>query len=147
MSEKTIKLIVTAPQGNLYNDELEQITATTMLGEITILPNHIPLISILQSGELIIQKDGKKIPFAVYGGFIEIKNNNEVIILADSAEHVDAIDEANVEAAAKKAEEILKEKFNTSDYEDAALNLAREQARLRIVKKYKNQGIRTSHQN
>lgn len=135
-----LKLSVTTPEGDLFKGEASQITVNTEMGEITILPNHIPLVSIIQPGELLIKQNNQEIPLAIYGGFIEIKNNNEVSILADAGEKISAIDEAKAEAAKVKAEEILKQKFNTADYEDAALNLQRELARLKIVRKYKHKG-------
>lgn len=132
-----LKLSVSTPEGDLFKGEIDQVTVNTEMGEITILPNHLPLVSIVQPGELLIKQDKKEIPLAVYGGFLEVKNNNEIILLADAGEKVEEIDEAKAEEARVKAEQILKEKFNTADYEDAALNLAKELARIRIAKKYK----------
>ena len=132
-----IKLAVSTQEGDLYKGEVDQITVNTEMGEITVLPNHIPLVTIVQPGELMIRQDKQEIPLAVYGGFFEIRNNNEAILLADAGEKVEEIDEAKAEEARKKAEQILKEKFNTADYEDAALNLQKELARLRLAKKYK----------
>ena len=136
----TFKLSVTTPEGDLFKGDVSQITVNTEMGEITILPNHIPLVSIIQPGELLIKQNNQETPLAVYGGFIEIKSNNEVSILADAGEKVSAIDEAKAEAAKIKAEEILKQKFNTADYEDAALNLQRELTRIKIARKYKHKG-------
>jgi len=132
-----LKLSVSTPEGDLFKGEIDQVTVNTEMGEITILPNHLPLVSIVQPGELLIKQDKKDIPLAVYGGFLEVKNNNEIVLLADAGEKVEEIDEAKAEEARIKAEQILKEKFNTADYEDAALNLAKELARIRIAKKYK----------
>lgn len=131
-----IKLSVSTPEGDLFKGEADQVTVNTEMGEITILPNHIPLICIVQPGELLIKQDKKGIPLAVYGGFLEVRNN-EIVLLADAGEKVEEIDEAKAEEAKNKAEQILKEKFNTADYEDAALSLQKELARLRLAKKYK----------
>lgn len=132
-----ITLTVNTPEGELFKGEIEQLTVTTEMGEITVLPNHIPLVGIIKPGELLILQNNHAMPLGIYGGFIEVRNNNEVVILADAGEKVEAIDEAQAEAAKQKAEQILKDKFNTADYEDAALNLQKELARLNLVKKYK----------
>ncbi len=143
---KTLRLQVTTPEGKLFEGEVQQVSLNTQMGEITVLPNHIPLVSVLEPGELLIKQDNKETPLAVYGGFVEINSKGELIVLADAGERVEEIDEAKAEEAAKKAEEVLKNKFNTADYEDAALNLQRELARIRIAKKWRNKGIRTSQQ-
>lgn len=132
-----LNLSVSTPEGSLFKGEIDQLTVNTEVGEITILPNHIPLVSIVKPGELLIKQDKKNIALAVYGGFLEIRNNNEVVLLADAGERVDQIDLVKAEEAHKKAEKILKEKFNTADYEDAALNLQRELTRIKLAKKYK----------
>lgn len=145
MSNK-MKLSVTTPERELFQGEVSQLTADTEMGEITILSGHIPLVSVLRSGELLIKQEQEETPLAVYGGFLEVKGDNEITVLADAGERVEELDEAKAEAAKKKAEEVLKEKFDTADYEDAALNLQRELARLRLARKYKHKGIRTSQQ-
>ena len=141
-----IKFKITTPEKNVYEDEIDQLTVMTEAGEITVLPNHIPLVTLLRPGEMRVKKDKEEIPMAVAGGFLEVRLNSEVVILADAAERVEEIDEALVEAARKKAEEALKEKFNTADYREAALALEYEMYRLNLVRKYrhKKSNVRTS---
>ncbi len=139
---KTLKLFVSTPEGQLFGGEISQVTINTKMGEITILPNHLPLLSVLEPGELLIKQDQKEIPLAVYGGFLEVNSLNEVRVLADAGEKAEEIDEAKAAEASRKAEQILKEKFNTADYQDAALNLQRELLRLRLARKYRRLKIR-----
>ena len=127
------------PERTIYDSEVDQITVMTKNGEIGILPNHIPLISVLQPGEMRVKKDGEEIPIAVTGGFIEVQTGNKVEILADAAERAEEIDIERAEEARKRAEEYIRDKKFESDVEYAALQAQLERAlsRLKIAKKYR----------
>ncbi|PIY96977.1 MAG: ATP synthase F1 subunit epsilon [Candidatus Kerfeldbacteria bacterium CG_4_10_14_0_8_um_filter_42_10] len=135
-----MKFKIVTPEKVVYENEIDQITLTTKMGEVTILPNHIPLVSSLKAGEILIKKDGQEIPLAVSGGFAELANNN-LVILADTAERVEEIDEAQAEEARKRAEEFLKRRGQVAeeavDYTALAAKLEKELARLKVVRKYR----------
>lgn len=136
-----IKLKIVTPEKTVYEDEIDQITLPTKSGEITILPNHIPLVSSLKPGEILIKKGSEEIPLATAGGFIEVAENS-LTILADSAERLEEIDEARAEEARRRAEELMKKHGEAKDVEAvdyAALSakLERELARLKVVRKYR----------
>jgi len=134
-----IKFKIATPERVVYEDEIDQITLPTKLGEITILPNHLPLVSSLTTGEVLIKKGNEEIPLAVSGGFIEFANN-KLTILADTAERVEELEESKIEEARKKVEELLAKKQDIDDvaYANLAAQMERELARLKVVKKYKN---------
>ena len=134
-----IKFKIATPERVVYEDEIDQITLPTKLGEITILPNHLPLVSSLTPGEVLIKKGNEEIPLAVSGGFIEFANN-KLTILADTAERVEELEESKIEEARKKVEELLAKKQDIDDvaYANLAAQMERELARLKVVKKYKN---------
>lgn len=127
------------PERTVYDADVSEITVPTKMGEISILPNHIPLVSVLESGEMRLKKDGEEIPMALAGGFITIETGNQVHLLTDAAERVEEIDIARAEAARARAEEYLREKKFENDIEYAALQaqLERALARIRIAKKYR----------
>ncbi|MFZ2189720.1 MAG: ATP synthase F1 subunit epsilon [Candidatus Magasanikiibacteriota bacterium] len=136
----TIKFKIATPEKVVYENEIFQVSIPTMSGEITVLPNHIPLVSVLKAGELkIVDKDGEH-PFAVSGGFLEIKGNNELIILADNIERADAIDIDRAEQARIRAEEEMTKAKTGEDVNFARLQavIDREMNRVRVAKKYKN---------
>lgn len=139
---KQIKLKIVTPEKILFEDTVSQISVSTIMGEITILPNHIPLVSQLASGEIVIKTEqGKEDLMAVSGGFIEVLPD-QVVILADTAERAEDIDEARAEEARQKAEEILKTKV--ADAEGFAMftaKIEKELARLKVVRKHKNKRI------
>jgi F-type H+-transporting ATPase subunit epsilon len=135
-----IKFKIVTPERVVFEDEVDSITLPTRTGEITVLPNHIPLVSSLKAGEVLIRKGKQEIPMAISGGFVEIAENS-LVILADTAEHFEEIDEARAEEARKRAEELLSRKAEIQkedvDYTALAAKMEKELARLKVVKKYR----------
>lgn len=136
-----INFKIVTPEGIIYEDKIEKVTVPTTSGVVTILPKHIPLVSILKAGELLVYKNGNEVPMSVSGGVIEVGPDNTLSILADSAERAEHIDIAKAEEAKKRAEELLKQKENIADVDFARLqaNLERELVRIKVAKKYKKQ--------
>ena len=140
MSISTLKFKIVTPEKVIYESEILQVTLPTMSGEITILPNHIPLISVLKAGEIKIKDKNGEHNLAVSGGFLEVRGNNEIIILADHAERVADIDLAKTEEAKQRAEEQMKKIKDVQDVDYARLQavIDRELNKIKIAKKYRN---------
>jgi len=140
MSNRKIKFKIATLERVTYSDEIDQLTVSTESGEITVLPRHSPLVSILKPGELRIKKDGQNIIMAVSTGFLEIRKNSEVYVLADSAERAEEIDVETAKAARERAEELLRQKQNVKDVDFAKLQaiINREVARIKVANKYRN---------
>jgi len=137
---KKIKFKIITPEREVFSDEIDSVSLMTTDGEITVLPEHIPLVSILKSGELRYKKDGKDEILAVSGGFVEVKDDNSVYILADTAEMAGEIDVTRAEEAIKRAKKTMEETRNEDQVDFIALqtDLSRAINRLKIGKKYKN---------
>jgi F-type H+-transporting ATPase subunit epsilon len=135
-----LKFKIVTPEKVIYENEIFQVSIPTMSGEITILPNHIPLVSVLKAGELKIKDRNGEHNLAVSGGFLEVRGNNEIVILADHAERVADIDLQKAEEARQRAEEQMKNIKNTQDVDYAKLQavIDREVNKLKIAKKYRN---------
>ena|SRR3989344_3192035 len=83
-SSNTLQLKIVTPQGIAYNDVAKAVTLRTTDGEITVLPNHIPLITLLDKGTIRIKGEhhNDKI-FNSEKGVIEVRKGSEVIILSE----------------------------------------------------------------
>lgn len=139
-----LDVTIVTPEGITYQSIVKQITIPTTSGQITVLTNHIPLVSVLKAGELVIQKEtGESVALAVSGGILEVQPENKIYVMADTAERAEHIDIARAEAARARAEELLKQKDNLADVDFARIqaSLEKELARLHVGKKYRN--IRT----
>lgn len=134
---KTMKLKMVTPERVLFEQEVNRVTASTDLGQITVLPNHLALVTNIWPGEIIIEADGKVTPLVVSGGFLEICDNL-VTILADTAEHVDQVNLAEAEEAIKLAGKLLKEKkYDLKEYETLERNLESHKAKVRSFNKWR----------
>lgn len=135
-----LRLEIVTAEGQTFSGDANAVIAPGMEGQLGILPHHAPLMTILQSGELIIKKDGEELYFVVTGGFLEVRPD-KVIILADACERCEEIDIARAEAAKKRAEERLKSKSPDIDHARAEAALRRSLIRLKAAeimrRKYK----------
>lgn len=136
----TFQLLIATPERQVYQAQVDSVTLPTVTGEITVLPRHTPVSTILKHGEMIIRKEGKTEPYAVSGGFIEVQPN-KVVVLADTAEHVTEIDEQRAEEARQRAKKSMEEKrHDAEEYAALAAKLERDINRLHIVRKYRHRG-------
>jgi len=138
--KKRIKFEITTPERVVLKEEILQVTVPTIEGEITVLPKHSPLVSVLKPGVLELKKmDGSIEIVSVSGGFVEVLLN-KIIILADTAERAEEIDLERAEEARKRAEESLKNLRSIDSVEFANLSamLEKELARTRSAKKWRS---------
>jgi F-type H+-transporting ATPase subunit epsilon len=133
-----IKFKIVVPEKVVFEKEVDQVTIPTETGQITILPNHLPLVSIVRAGELMIKDNGTEEIMAVSGGFLEVKKN-EVLVLTQSADRPEEIDETQAQEAKNRAVKLMSELKNKEDVEYTALasRIETELARLRVAKKRK----------
>ena len=103
------KLDIVTPERQIWSDDVDFVTIPTVQGEITILANHVPIVSIIEPGELKIRKGTDTVFMAVAGGFFQV-TGKKVTILADAAERAEEIDIARAERAREQAKKILEEK-------------------------------------
>jgi len=128
---------IVTPDETVYQDKIDSLMLDTQSGEITILPNHMALVSVLVPGEMLIRKGSEEISMAVSGGFVEIQPNSKVIIIADSAERAENIDELKAEEARRRAEDILAKKGTSKEIADAQAALAHALAQLKVARRRK----------
>ena len=103
----TIHLEIVTSDRTLYSGDVDMVTVPGAGGVMGILAHHAPVLSTLRPGELRIKVGNDIEEYAIGGGFIDV-HDNQIIILADSAERADEIDAARAEAARERAAELLK---------------------------------------
>lgn len=136
----SLTLKIVTPDGVTYDSAAESVSLPTAMGEITILPNHIPLVTVLKAGEVRIKSVGQELALAVSSGVVEIRPNSVVYVLAETAERAEHIDLSRAEAAKARAEELMKsqERLNDEDFARLTASLEKELARLRVGSKYRS---------
>lgn len=139
-----MKIKVATPQGLILSEEsVEKMTLPTVNGPITILPDHVSLITLLESGEVQIHIGNTIQELAVSKGIIEISSTDKetiVNVMADTAERAEDIDVDRAEEARKKALEYMQkqEEFAEQDFSMLQAKIEKELSRVNVGKKYKN---------
>lgn len=137
---KTIQLKITTPERVVLEKEFESVSLPTENGEITVLPNHISLLTCLVPGEVQARLGGEEISMAVSGGFVEF-HDNEMNILADTAERAEEIDLERAEQARKRAEEAKQEVQKNMDENQYAVVISRIEknlARIKVARRHRS---------
>tara|TARA_Y100001934_G_scaffold264566_1_gene341697 strand:- start:567 stop:980 length:414 start_codon:yes stop_codon:yes gene_type:complete len=119
----TLKLEIVTPESKIYSEDVEMVTLPGSEGEAGIYPNHVPLMTQVQAGEIIVKRGGNEEVVAVGEGFAEVTGDH-VAILTDNAANSEDIDEAAAEDARAKAEQRLAEGGDILEDEARALNQA-----------------------
>jgi F-type H+-transporting ATPase subunit epsilon len=118
------KLKILTPDEKLFEGEVEKVVLPTKAGEITVLANHIPLISLLSIGEVRLTPvlstgEGGVQKFLIQGGVLDVKQKigemDEVIILADEKLDVNNIDLQKFEESVKRAKDANQEDHSSYD--------------------------------
>ncbi len=132
----TLKLEIVTPTGTVYSEDVDMVTLPGVEGQLGIYPAHMPVMTQMVPGELIVNKGRHTQLMAVGEGLIEIAGDH-VSILTDMAIPAEHIDEAKVEEARERAQARLQEKL--SDEEVAATNaaLTRSLAQLHVKRRHR----------
>jgi F-type H+-transporting ATPase subunit epsilon len=102
LAELNVDLV--AADRTIWSGPASMVIARTLDGELGVLPGHVPVLGVLESGPVRIKTtEGDTIIAAVHGGFLSIANNN-VEILAEAAELADEIDVARAQRALERAQ-------------------------------------------
>jgi len=130
----TLKLEIITPDAVTYSDDVDMVTLPGVEGEMGIYPNHVPLLTQIEAGEIMVRQGGQELALAVGEGFVEI-TGERVAVLTDMAIRADNIDEAAVEEARRRAEERLKEKVGTDEEAVLKAAMANSLAQLKVKRK------------
>ncbi|OGD09193.1 ATP synthase F1 subunit epsilon [Candidatus Amesbacteria bacterium RIFOXYB1_FULL_44_23] len=129
-----MNLAIVSMEKKVLEMECDSVTLPTSEGQITILPGHIPLFSLLTAGEVIVRNKEEETSLAVGEGFVNF-SKGRLILLTDFGVHSGEIDEAAIREAKARAEEILSQKSDNSMMAEAQANLARSILQLKIAGK------------
>jgi len=129
MADNLMKLKIVSPDRVFYEGKVQKVEFNTSLGEIGVLPKHIPLTVIIEPGLLSLYSEKETKQAALHAGFAEILPE-AVTILAEVIEWPEEIDISRAEAAAKRAKERIGTKTPETDMTRAETALHRAMVRL-----------------
>ncbi len=131
----TINFELVTPERVVLREEVLQLSVPTASGEITILPHHIQLVSLVKAGVIELKRlDGTMEVLAVSGGTLEVLVD-KVILLADTAEHAHELDESRVKDAQAQAE--LLKKDDRQDFAAVTALVEKELARDKALRRWR----------
>ena len=131
----TFHLKITSPDRVFFEGEVTMVEINTTEGQIGVLPNHIPLTSVLAPGACYLHvPEGLPKVCAIHGGFFEILQDS-MTILAEVCEWPDEIDVQRAEDARIRAERRLSDKPAGTDIARAMLALKRSAARIEATRR------------
>jgi F-type H+-transporting ATPase subunit epsilon len=133
----TIKLEIVTPEAKIYSEDVDMVTLPGIEGEMGIYPMHVPLMTQIEAGEIIVQRGGQQHFLAVGEGFVEI-TGERVAVMTDMAVKADDIDEAKAEEARKRAEARLSEKLDDEETAMVSAALAHSLAQLKVKRRQRH---------
>jgi F-type H+-transporting ATPase subunit epsilon len=130
----TLRLEIVTPEKTAYSEDVEMVTLPGSEGELGVYPNHVPLLTTLNPGELRVLKDGRESFLAVGEGFVEI-TGNAVSVLTDMALEPSVIDESAAEAAVARAQAAMKEDHGSEEVAAIQASLQKALAQLHVKRR------------
>lgn len=132
-----IHFVLYTLNGVKFDDEAYEITIPTLDGEIGVLPDHMPLISVASHGMILVRKtanerDDQRDVFAISGGTIQVENNT-LKILVDEADHADELNEQEVKEAYERAQKMKAEAQDQVSLQHAQTLIDRHAVRLKVA--------------
>lgn len=130
-------------EGSAFSGEIVQVTIPSGDGEITVLGGHVPLLTTVLPGTLIVRtKDNQELYFAVSRGVVQVVPD-AIRILSDIADSAEGLDESVIEAARARAVELRDNRRNDAEgFAEATAILDRELARLASVRRLRSRRSR-----
>lgn len=88
---ETLHLEVVTPEKAVFSEPVNDVVLPGLLGQMDILPGHLPILSVLGVGEMIVTQEGKTRHFLVEQGYVEVFNDR-VTVLTEGCSGVSDID-------------------------------------------------------
>jgi len=130
----TLKLEIVTPEAKTYSEDVEMVTLPGVEGEMGIYPQHVPLLTQIAAGEIVVRKGGQDYFLAVGEGFVEITGDH-IAVMTDMAIAAENIDEAKAEEARRRAEARLAEKLSDDEAALVSAALANSLAQLKVKRR------------
>ena len=103
MSENfTVEII--SPDKSILKSEVAEVTIPSYEGQMGILKDHIPLITFLRPGLIIIKENSGEKIFFIEDGTVEFSNNS-LLILTSTAKNLDSLEKNSIDTIIKNSQE------------------------------------------
>lgn len=139
-----IRFQLVALSGTKFDEDVYEVLLPTLEGEIGVLQDHMPLVSVVDTGVIAVRRNPKDADrereyFATNGGVIDVVDN-KLRVLVDEADHADNISEAEAQAALERAQKMKAEAKDQLSLDHAQALMDRQAVRLQVA------GLKRRHQ-
>ena len=129
-----LNLEIVTPERMVLSEEVDHVVLPTQAGgEIDVLPGHVPLVAMIEPGELRYYKGNQPESIAIDRGFIEVISDN-VRVLTEAAIEIDEIDTTSLDEAQRRAADALEEARQSGE-DPEILEQLETKARFAVVQK------------
>ena len=123
--------------GTKFDEDVYEVVLPTQDGEIGVMKDHMPLVSVAKTGVIAVRRDskdrdGQREYFAINGGAIEV-SDNQLSVLVDDADNADELSEAEVQKALDLAKKMKAEAKDEVSLEHAQQLVDRHAVRLQVA--------------
>src|SRR3712207_3420529 len=126
MAHEKFTVEVLTPEGEVFNDEVEQVSTRTEVGSLGILARHQPLLGLLEPTELrLYRTESDVVRFAQGEGYVQV-TGERVLLLVEEAMSPDELDTADLQDKVRQAED---EMSSAEDDSEAQRRAARDKRR------------------
>ena len=136
-----LKLRVVTPDKVAVDEIIDSVSIPTTSGVITVLSKHIPLVSTIKSGEMVVRKGGTGVSYAVFKGLVNVrphrKGLTEVVVLLEQTESVEELDHTRAVEALARAKAMKDEKDDDVDFGIFEGMIERELNRVKVAVKHR----------
>jgi len=136
----TLRLKVITPRKIVIDKQINSVTVPTADGEITILPHHVHLFSLLVEGIVKIKTEDGEDDLAIGGGYLET-NGETVTVLVSRAYGQNEIDKNLTDKAVEEAKHILSKSTDDKERAEAMTVIRRSVIDSKLMKRRKNRTI------
>ncbi len=134
----SIQVDIVSAEGQIFAGEASVLFVEAVEGDMAIMPRHAPLLTKIRPGPVRLRhENAEEQQIFVSGGLLEVQPKL-VTVLADTAERIEEIDEAEAEKAKERAEAAVSNADQDSDIQRAQAELTEAAARLQMVKQWRN---------
>jgi F-type H+-transporting ATPase subunit epsilon len=137
-NNSVLTVSIVTPDGKVYErEDARLVILRTKGGQLGIMPNHVPVIASLEVDEVKVKSGQNVDEIAVNGGFVEFSDNN-LTVIADSAEKQDDIDVERATIARDRAQKALEAARQKQDNREILRNqvaLKRAINRIHVAKR------------
>ncbi|HVF70170.1 MAG TPA: F0F1 ATP synthase subunit epsilon [Chthoniobacterales bacterium] len=130
----TLRLEIVTPEKTAYSEDVDMVTLPGSEGELGVYPNHVPLLTTINPGELRVVKGGKETFLAIGEGFVEV-TGTAVSVLTDMALEATVIDESAAEAAVERAKAAMKDDLGSEEVAAVQASLQKALAQLHVKRR------------